>query len=187
MLKKIAAIATIAGLLCTTSAQAGEAAQCLPPEKAEALFSYALPIVIGTARTQCADILPASAPLLREDSRQFQKYVTASDEAWPDAKDTIAIFTDNKLPADLDLDSLRPFVEAMIPAMLADEIKPKHCSTINRFYELLEPMPAQNLAAMTVMLVQLTAEDKKQPDADSDAEKARDKSNPFNICKPGEE
>ena len=91
------------------------------------------------------------------------------------------------MPADLDLDSLRPFVEAMIPAMLADEIKPKHCSPINRFYELLEPMPAENLSAMTVMLVQLTADDKKKPDAEPDAENTKDKRDPFNICKPEDE
>lgn len=172
MFKKLSAASAMIALLSATSLQAAEAKQCIPAETAESLITYVLPGALNAVRTKCSTSLPATAPLLQVDSAQMQKYETASQEAWPEASTAIGLIVGEDLPEDMEMDVMRPFIDAMIPAMLAQEIKSKDCPTIDKVYGLLEPMPTANLAGLTVMLIQLGGNDE-----------AEDKKDPFNICK----
>ncbi|VAV97358.1 hypothetical protein MNBD_ALPHA04-897 [hydrothermal vent metagenome] len=170
MRKLITALAATAAMVSTTSVQAADAAKCVPPEKAEALVTYLLPAAIETAQSKCSLNLSGDAPLLQRDSAQFQKYVTASDEAWPEAKGVIRQVVGERLPEGVDIETLRPFIEAMVPALLEKEIKPEHCETIDKVYGLLEPLPTSNLSSLAIMLAVLGSKN--------------DKNSKFNICQP---
>lgn len=172
MLNKISAAAAIIALLNTASLHAAEAKQCIPPETAESLVTYVLPSALGAVRTKCMNSLPTTAALLQTDSAQMQKYEEASLKAWPEAATAIRSMVGQDLPENMEMDALRPFLDAMIPAMLAQEIKTQDCPTIDKVYGLLEPMPTENLASLTVMLAQLGSDDQKEGRKD-----------PFNICK----
>ncbi len=172
MFRKISAASAAIALLSATSAQAAETKQCMPAETAKSLITYILPGALGAVRTKCASTLPASAALLQVDSEQMQRYEAASQEAWPEASAAIGLIAGQDLPENIEIDAMRPFVDAMIPAMLAQEVKSKDCATIDKVYGLLEPMPAANLASLTVMLAQLGSNDNKEGRKD-----------PFNICK----
>jgi len=172
MLSKISAVSAIIALLGATSVQAAEPKQCIPAETAESLITYVLPGALGAARTKCLSSLPASAALLQVDSARMQRYEADSQRAWPQASTAIGLMVGQDLPENLSLDAMRPFVDAMIPTMLAQEIKAKDCPTIDKVYSLLEPMPTANLASLTVMLAQLGSNGEEEGRKD-----------PFNICK----
>lgn len=172
MLSKISAASAIIALIGATSAQAAEPKQCIPAEAAESLITYVLPSALGAVRTKCSGSLPASAALLQVDSERMQRYEADSQQAWPEASTAIELMVGQDLPENLGIDAMRPFVDAMIPNMLAQEIKAKDCPTIDKVYSLLEPMPTANLASLTVMLAQLGS--------NGDEEGKKD---PFNICK----
>ena len=171
MLKQISAASAMVLLLNATSLQAAETAQCIPAETAASLITYALPGALGALRTKCTASLPATAPLLQVNSAQMKKYVAASNNAWPKAKPAIRSMVGRDFPANMEMDAFRPFIDAMVPAMLVEEVKTKDCPTINKVYGLLEPMPPENLALLTVMLAQLDRGKDKQS-----------KKGPFNIC-----
>ena len=156
-------------LLVNSTAQAAETKSCIPEENAEALIIYMLPGAIKTAQKKCSPVLPVEASLLQSDSDQFQKYVIASDAAWDDAKEAISSMAGSDLPEGLDVNLMKPLLDGLMTAMLADEIKPKHCENINQVYELLEPLPAENLGGLTLMLAKLGSKD--------------DKKSKFNICR----
>lgn len=172
MLRKISTTSAVIALLSATSAQAAEPKQCIPAETAESLITYVLPGALGAVRTKCAGSLPASAALLQVDSERMLRYEADSQRAWPEASAALGLMVGQDLPENLEMDALRPFVGAMIPAMLAQEIKSTDCATIEKVYSLLEPMPTANLASLTVMLAQL---------GNSGNEEGR--KDPFNICK----
>ncbi len=172
MFEKISAASAIVALLSATSLQAAETKQCIPVETAESLVTYVLPSALDAVRTKCTSSLPATSALLQVNSVQMQRYETDSQKAWPQASTAIRSMVGQDLPEGLEMDAMRPFVDAMIPAMLAQEIKTKDCPTIEKVYGLLEPMPTANLASLTVMLAQLGSNDKDEGRKD-----------PFNICK----
>lgn len=172
MFKKISTVSAVIALLNATSLHAAEAKQCIPAETAESLITYVLPGALGAVRTKCSESLPATAGLLQVDSAQMQRYEADSQKAWPKASTAIGLLVGQDLPENMEMDAFRPFVDAMIPAMLAQEIKSGDCPTIDKVYGLLEPMPTANLAGLTVMLAQL---------GNSDGDKGR--KDPFNICK----
>ncbi|MEP2102375.1 MAG: hypothetical protein ABJP02_12795 [Parasphingorhabdus sp.] len=172
MFKKISAASAMIALTSATSLQAAETKQCIPAETAESLITYVLPGALGAVRTKCSASLPATAALLQVDSEQMRRYEADSQKAWPEASTAIGLLVGQDLPENMEMDAMRPFVDAMIPAMLAQEIKPKDCPTIDKVYDLLEPMPTSNLASLTVMLAQLGSNDSESSRKD-----------PFNICK----
>jgi len=172
MFKKISAASAVIALLSATSLQAATPQQCIPPETAESLLTYVLPGALGALRTKCTASLPSNAALLQADSAQVQKYEAASAAAWPKAAPAIKILVGQEFPADIEMDAFRPFIDSMLPAMLVQEINAKDCPTIDKVYSLLEPVPAANLATLTIMLAQLGSDETKEDEKD-----------PFNICK----
>jgi len=172
MVKYISAAAATIALLNTTSLQAAEVRKCIPAEAAESLITYALPGALGALRTKCGTSLPATAPLLQADSAQMQKYKTASAQAWPKAVPAIRSMVGQDFPENVEMDAFRPFIDAMVPAMLVQEVQTKDCLTIDKLYGLLEPMPAANLASLTVTLSQMGRDGEKE-----------NSNSRFNICK----
>jgi len=163
MKKTLMTCLSILGLAHSASAQAAQVEQCLSVAQAEALITYILPTAVQASRDKCAATLPATAPLMKENSEQLAKYRAASESAWPQAKGAVSTLAGEKLPADIDDTLLRPIADAMFTQLIAEEIKPKDCSLIDKIYGDLEPMPSSNLASLAITIVQAaTKEDKKQ-------------------------
>jgi len=173
MFQKISTAAALIAMLNATSLQAAEAKQCMSAEAAESLITYVIPGALGAVRSKCADSLPTTAALLQINSVQMQRYEEDSRKAWPQASVAMGLIVGEDLPENIGMDAFRPFVDAMIPTMIAQEVKASDCPTIDKVYSLLEPMPTSNLAGLTVMLVQLGSNDDKEPG----------RKDPFNICK----
>ena len=161
--RKFALGAAVISLAHAGAVQAAESENCLTVAEAEALVTYLLPKAVEASRDRCANSLPASAPLLMENSEQLARYNAASAAAWPAARDAVGVIAGNDFPAELDDEILRPIADAMFSQMIGEEIKPKDCALIDKIYSDLEPMPTANLASLTITIVrEATKGDKKQ-------------------------
>ncbi|WP_373492552.1 hypothetical protein [Parasphingorhabdus sp.] len=146
------------------AAQSTAPAACLSVVQAEALVTYILPKAVDASRAKCAASLPANAPLMIKNSQQLAKYRTASESAWPQARNAVNVLAGDKLPPDMDDALLRPIADAMLTQLIGNEIKPKDCQAIGKIYGDLEPMPSANLASLVITIVQATAKDGKKQD-----------------------
>lgn len=144
--------------------QAAEKEKCLSIAEAEALVIYLLPKGVKAARAQCADSLPATSALMAPNSKQLAEYTAASEGAWALAKSAVGVLAGDKLPTDIDDASLRAIADIKFTQMIAEEVKPKNCSLINKIYTDLEPMPASNIASLTISIVQAATKDDKGTD-----------------------
>jgi len=145
-------------------AQSLQAANCLSVVQAEALVTYLLPKAVDASRTKCAASLPASSPLMIQNSERLAKYRVASETAWPQAKNAVNVLAGAKLPTDMDDALLRPIADAMFTQLISKEIKSKDCATIGKIYGDLESMPSTNLASLAITIVQATAKDGEKQD-----------------------
>ena len=57
-------------------------------------------------------------------------------------------------------EALRPFVDSLIASMVAQEIKPDSCGDIERGLEILDPLPAENVADLIGFAVEMAQRDK---------------------------
>lgn len=166
---RIRTIGTAAALwlaLASTAAQA--ATPCLTEPEAEGLVISLLPDMIAAVGTTCAPNLPPDATLRAGLDGMVNRYRAEGPATLPQAKMAFAKLIGNDMQG-LDPEMMRPLITAMIAPMLAKEIKPGDCAKVERIVSLLAPLPARNVAGITVLLFTLGTEGK------------RDKA-PFKIC-----
>ena len=152
-----------AALLGTTpaAAQPNE----LDPVAVAAAARYALPIAFDGFMRRCsANLLPDG--YAKSNASQLRaKFADGSDAAWPAAKAAMLQMTaedTGDMAAMFEMmgdDALRPFVDGLVEGMVSEEIKPDQCSDIERGLEILDPLPADNLAAMVGFFVEMGQKD----------------------------
>jgi hypothetical protein len=152
------------GLSQSAVVHAAETGNCLSVIQAEALVTYLLPKAVDTSRAKCSASLPATSPLMIENSEQLAKYRAASENAWPQAKSAVNRLAGDKLPPDMDDALLRPIADAMFTQLISQEIKSKDCAVIGKIYGDLEPMPTTNLASLAITIVQASSKEGKKQD-----------------------
>jgi hypothetical protein len=164
--KGIVAAAAAWMALAATSAQAAQTARaCLMSDEAEALAVVLAPEAIrGTARV-CAAALPAPGLLQGRSENLAARFEGEAAGAAPLALRAVGKLTGAELP---DAALLQPFMQSIGAPLVTGKVKPDDCPMIDRALGYLEPLPARNLAALAVMLLQLTGN--KQVPGD------------FNIC-----
>ncbi len=144
-------------------AQSAAPAKCLSVPQGEALVTYLLPKAVDASRAKCSASLPATAPLMIENTKRLAQYRAASENAWPQARKAVSLLAGDTLPAEMDDALLRPIADAMFSQMIGDGIKPKDCILIDKIYADLEPMPARNLASLAITIVQASSKDDGKP------------------------
>ncbi|CAO1653031.1 hypothetical protein [Parasphingorhabdus sp. NYA22] len=170
-MKKLACCVTLLSAFNMGAAQAAETKACVSSEQANAIFTYILPVVFDAAGSKCSPYLDKNVALMQQESESYQKYVIASEQAWPTASNGIRIIFGDKMPESMDIEAVRPFIDGLVTAMVSDGIKPKSCSIISEAYTLLEPLPAANFGGLIGLLMKVGAEGDKNP--------------PINICETG--
>ncbi len=162
-MEKIDEKLTLAGaIIALTQAgivQAQDNKPCISKSQAQALISYVLPKAVEASRLKCAAALPSASLLLEENSEQLARYNAASEAAWPEARQAVNIFAGDKLPEEMDDGLVRPIADAMFTQLISEEIKPKHCTTIDKIYTDLAPMPSSNIASLTVTIIEAATKD----------------------------
>ncbi len=165
-----AAIALWTGMAATTAqAAAADAKPCLTETEAQSLITAVLPDIFQQVGRTCSAALAENATLRGGLPSLLARYQGPADNAWPQA---LAAFgkIGGKDVAGLDPRLLRPMAGPMIGTMIADDIKPRDCPTIDRAVGLMAPLPPANTAGLIVLIAETAGRDKKD--------------SPLTICPP---
>jgi len=131
-----------------------------------------LPAGLETLRTSCLPHLPANSAIARITDAKLQLFRDAATEARPGAIDAVRTMFADDIPAEASPEALFTMADAMIPVMLAGELKKDECVILNEFWSALSPLPPQNWGQLTAIFFQIGVnEDRKagkKPDFDFD-------------------
>lgn len=133
----------------------------LDPQTVSAAARYALPLAFDGFLTTCSAELDENGYALSNEGRLTAKFSDGVDAAWPQAKTALMQLGGDQgdgmsdLIGMLDDEQLRPFVDGIIETMVAGEIKVKDCANIERGLEILDPLPADNVAELVGFLFEM--------------------------------
>jgi hypothetical protein len=141
---------------------------CLERPEAEGLMTYALPSIITGIAAQCTQSLPATAALVQSGPIIAARYQIDADKAWPIARAAIDKMTGFKIASSIGEVGTKKMIKSTLSQGIAQRIKPADCPKIDRLLNILQPLPAQNMAAFFVAIMEFTD--------------SKDSKNPIKIC-----
>lgn len=163
----------IAGALALPGPAMAQAAKpCLTPAEAEGLVTFALPSLLDGISKQCAPSLPATASLSQSGKLIAAKYQADADRAWPVASAAFDKISGMKMANAMGEAGLRGLLQGALSAGMGEQIKPKDCVTVDRFVDILQPLPASNMARLVVAFLELGSANKSGQPSKS----------PLNLC-----
>jgi hypothetical protein len=152
-----------AALLGAPQAAAAAEPACLTPREYTALSTYALPSVIGGTSKACAAQLPGDAFLRRNGADLAARYALGKPQAWPEAKGAFLKMSAERDPGAASLfaampdDALQQIADAAFVGIVAGQVKPGSCATLDRIVALLSPLPPENTAELIALAAGLGA------------------------------
>lgn len=152
----IAALAAVPGQAVGQSAKS-----CLTQPEAEALVTYALPSAIRGLTTKCTPVLPATTALIQSGPIIAARYQIEADRAWPVAQLAFGKISGLDLAGTFGEPAARGLVDAAFGAGLAEKVKPDDCPKIDRLVDILEPLPARNMAMLVTTLMEFGDAEKR--------------------------
>lgn len=164
----------LAALASATAAQAQQTACVAPADLSDAVV-YAMPIAYDATRTACANRLARDGFVAKRGEAWVAGFRSGQTKAWPGAFRFLKTFmeqqgSDGEAAGGMDMgamltampqDTLRPFVDAFVGQMIAEQIKGDSCDKIERGLELLSPLPSDNVGGLIAFVVELA--DLKNP------------------------
>ncbi len=143
----------------------------IDPQMVSAAARYALPVAFDGFVERCSARLDPAGYALTNRNAIRAKFADGVDEAWPEARQVLMQFGAEEAGdmgavfEMLDDAELRPFVDGLIEGLVAQEIKPDDCGMIERGLEIVDPLPADNVAEMVGFLFEIgVAEDAQDAD-----------------------
>jgi len=162
-LTPLLAAALSAALLAAPQVAAAAEPVCLTPREFTALSTYALPSVIGGTTRACAAQLPETAFLRRNGQDLAVRYAQGKGRAWPEARAAFLKLSGARDPAAAQLfaalpdDALQQVADAAFAGIVAGQVKPDSCTSIDRAIALLSPLPPENTAELIALAAGLGA------------------------------
>lgn len=152
----IVALAAIPGQAVAQSAKS-----CLTQPEAQALVTYALPSAIRGITTKCTPVLPATTALIQSGPIIAARYQIEADNAWPVARLAFGKISGLDLTGTFGEAAARGLVDAALGAGLAEKVKPEDCAKVDRLVDILEPLPARNMAMLVTTLMEFGGAEKR--------------------------
>jgi hypothetical protein len=170
-LRFVAPALALSALVTSQTALAQTQACVAPADLADAVV-YAMPIAYDAANVACANRYARDGFMTKQGDAYIATFRAGQNKAWPGAFRFLKTFMNNgNAGSDMEMGAmlsampeaaLRPFVDAFVGQLIADEIKGDACSKIERGMELLSPLPSDNLGGLVAFLMELT--DAKTPE-----------------------
>ena len=132
-------------LSLTVGAMPAQAQSNADPEEIASAVRFGLPALFEGYRTRCSATLSPEGFVAQNAERQERALGLGPD-----------------LVAGMPDEALKPFVTGILQQMAATEIQPDQCSDVERGLELLDPLPADNIAGLIGFIVEI-AGDSKDP------------------------
>ena len=148
-------IAAAATLLCAPA----HAQERLSPEEASALARYAMPRVFTAIQQRCRAALPGDAYIFASGDRVQARLSSVSNGSWPAARAAIVRIASADNPqmsqilSRMPPEALEPFVDELVAGLVVSEVSSQRCPQVDRVLELLDPLPAENLAEIIALIV----------------------------------
>jgi hypothetical protein len=152
---RAALLLMLAACPAMAAAQA-QAPTCVPQPQAAALVTFALPTLVTQVAKRCGEELPPNTYLVGNASALAERYRPAADAAWPEARRAIAgLFTrflGQPMPDEVDGEMLRLLVEPTLGKLLAKQVNPADCVTIDAAVAAVAPLSGQALGRLAALL-----------------------------------
>lgn len=153
---------TILALAATASAAQPPARPCLTGAQAEAVFLAVAPAAVRAAGVVCTTSLPPGALLRQPNGPFLDKLQTASAGAWPNAIAAVRGLVGPDIAPLLDSEVMRPMLGGLIAPLIVADLKPADCAKVDRITTLLAPLPARNIAALGITILQFAQDDARR-------------------------
>lgn len=133
----------------------------LDPAAVSAATRYALPVLFDSFMTECFDSLEGDGYAITNADTLRDRFNENREASWPGAKALFIQFAQEEVGEGatvLELlgdDEFRTLVDSLLASVVTEEIRDNGCSDIERGLEILDPLPADNLAAFVGFLVDL--------------------------------
>ena len=164
--------ATIAGTLALQPMAASAQSETPTPAQIEAATLYAMPHLFKGFNATCSGSLASDGFVATNRDRLTEKFALAAEGSWAGAKEALMQIASQQGGGDgadifskMPDESLRPFVDGILFALVSSELKPEMCSDVERGLELLDPMPVENMAGLIGFGVELMERDKAKKQA----------------------
>lgn len=137
--------------------QIAAAQDCITQQEVEATAIYAMPALLDSASSACADALPADSFLLSESTAMRADYDQARAAYWPDASRAVMKMVASKdgsgmedmsILTQLPEQAVRPMIDALIMQELVSEIPAEDCVAVNRVARALAPLDPDELGGV---------------------------------------
>ena len=174
MTHRMIASALALAALATSQTALAQAQACVASADLSDAVVYAMPIAYDATRTACANRLSSGGFVATGGEAYIGQFRAGQNQAWPGAFRVLKTFlasdsaSESGAPVEMGAmlsarpeESLRPFVDALVGQMIADEIKGDSCDKIERGLELISPLPTQNVGGLVAFIAAIT--DMKSP------------------------
>jgi len=153
-----------AGAAMAMLAMSGQAmaATCITRAEIAGMMGYAMPSMIEAVRDQCRPNLPADAFVATGVDAMIEIYRADQAALWPAARAAFMKFGDTgnardaRMMAKMPDSALQPMVEAMVPALIQEEIRPEQCRDIDTLLSAFSSMSPQQTANMFAAIMALS-------------------------------
>lgn len=160
-------LASTLALTALGTAQAAQAQQaCIAPEDAADAVVYLMPLAYEASLKTCKNEFKDDSFLPSAEGENFiEQFRTKQDESWPGTFRLIGAFMASEGQGDgdggmaqmlgsMEESQLRPFADALVGQMLAEQIKPDTCTKIDRGVELMSPLPVENVGGLVAFILE---------------------------------
>ncbi|NCP13206.1 MAG: hypothetical protein GW858_03455 [Sphingomonadales bacterium] len=169
MAHRMIAPALALAALATSQTAVAQAQVCVSSADLSDAVVYAMPIAYDATRTACANRLSATGFMVTGGDAYIGQFRAGQNQAWPGAFRVLKTFmasdsaAESGAPMEMDAmlsampeESLRPFVDALVGQMIAEEIKGDTCDKIERGLELISPLPTGNVGGLVAFIAEMT-------------------------------
>lgn len=131
-----------------------------------AAVRYSLPLALTGVNTACAASLSNDGFLAKNGARLVTRYSEGADAYWPQAKALFLQMASEKSGEDpafltqMPDEALKPIAAALIPEMVGQEMNAETCTVVEQVVEQLAPLPADNIAKLSGVIMAIMQEDK---------------------------
>ena len=154
---------------------------CLSKSEFQSVAVTLLPVLHSQAVTSCKAFLPANAGLLVQSAELTARYASSAERERVAAGEILARMLADQLPVPMTGSAILPFIEGMVPAMLAQGIDAETCEVANNIWTAIAPLPAENIASTLGAILVAASKDKKKDAGEGQKSSARPLDD-FAVC-----
>jgi hypothetical protein len=167
--KSILTVALAATLAAQGASLAAQTPKPLPsPEEVDAAVRYALPHLLRGYLIGCESHLAEDGFMMTNAARLDAKFSEGAAAYWPKAKNALASFASEEGDdvewsaslAELPDELVQPIMNGLISAFVASDIDAETCVDVERFANLMDPLPVDNIAGLVVLFVEIEEKDR---------------------------